>query len=70
MAVSHPTPEKTLCCRQGEQGYLLMGLLFLTALLLIGLAIAAPEVAKDIQRQKEAETIHRASQYKRAIQVY
>ena len=70
MAIRYFPCGKNQRCEQGEQGYLLMGLLFLTALLLIGLALAAPEVAKDIQRQKEAETIHRANQYKRAIQLY
>ncbi|MDR5729646.1 MAG: hypothetical protein RB191_19690, partial [Terriglobia bacterium] len=54
----------------GEQGYLLLGLLFLFALVLIGLAIAAPKIAMQIQREKEMETIHRGEQYKRAIQLY
>lgn len=54
----------------GEQGYLLLGLLFLFALILIGLAVAAPRIGKEIQREKEVETVHRGEQYKRAIQLY
>ena len=54
----------------GEQGYLLLGLLFLFVIILIGLALAAPKVAKEIQREKEVETVHRGEQYKRAIQLY
>ena len=53
-----------------EQGYLLLGLLFLFVIILIGLALAAPKVAKEIQREKEVETVHRGEQYKRAIQLY
>ena len=56
--------------RNGEQGYLLLGLLFLFIILLIGLALAAPKIAKQIQREKEVETEQRGEQYKRAIQLY
>ncbi len=56
--------------RAREQGYLLLGLLFLVAILLITLALAAPEMGKQIQREKDVEAIHRADQYKRAIQLY
>lgn len=44
--------------------------LFLTVLVLIALAVAAPKVAKSIQRDKEIELIHRGEQYKRAIKLY
>jgi type II secretory pathway pseudopilin PulG len=44
--------------------------IFLTFLLLLSLAIAAPEWAKSLKRQKEQETIHRGQQYERAIQLY
>jgi len=42
----------------------------LVALLLIALAVAAPVVAKDLRRDKEVESEHRAEQYVRAIRVY
>jgi len=53
-----------------ESGIVLLMVVFLTFLLLLALAIAAPNWAKSLQRQKELETIHRGQQYERAIQVY
>jgi type II secretory pathway pseudopilin PulG len=53
-----------------EQGYVLLAVIFMTVILLISLAIAAPKVARSIQRDKELETIHRGEQYKRAIKLY
>ena len=44
--------------------------IFLMALLVISLAIAAPQVAKSIQRDRDLETYHRGLQYRRAIQLY
>jgi type II secretory pathway pseudopilin PulG len=48
----------------------LIAVLFLVALILIGLAVAAPKMAKAIQRDKELELTHRGEQYKRAIKLY
>ncbi|MHB1022099.1 MAG: type II secretion system protein [Acidobacteriaceae bacterium] len=56
--------------RSGEQGFLLIGLLFMAALILIALAVAAPRYAKELQREREVETVHRGQQYVRAIQLY
>jgi type II secretory pathway pseudopilin PulG len=53
-----------------EAGYVLLAVIFLTVLLLVSLAIAAPKIAVAIQRDKELETIHRGEQYKRAIKLY
>src|ERR1700733_5513846 len=53
-----------------ESGYILVAVLFLVALLVIALAVAAPRVAKSIQRDREMELIHRGEQYKRAIKLY
>jgi type II secretory pathway pseudopilin PulG len=55
---------------ENEAGYVLLAVIFLTVILLISLAIAAPKLAKSIQRDKELETIHRGEQYKRAIKLY
>ena len=44
--------------------------IFLMALVVISLAIAAPQVAKSIQRDRDLETYHRGMQYRRAIQLY
>jgi type II secretory pathway pseudopilin PulG len=54
----------------GEAGYVLLAVIFLTVVLLISLAVAAPKIAMSIQRDKDLETIHRGEQYKRAIQLY
>lgn len=43
---------------------------FLVALVLIALAVAAPVVAKDLRRDKEVESQHRANEYVRAIRLY
>lgn len=49
---------------------MLLAAIFLCILLLISIAIAAPKMARSIQRDKEMETIHRGEQYRRAIQLY
>ena len=53
-----------------ENGFLLLGVLFMILLLMIALAVAAPKIADSIRRDKEEETIHRGKQYARAIQMY
>ena len=53
-----------------EQGYVLLAVVFMTLLVLISLAVAAPKMAMSIQRDKELETIHRGQQYRRAIKLY
>lgn len=53
-----------------ESGFLLLFVLFLAALMLIALAMAAPRIATSIQRDKEIELVHRGEQYKRAIKLY
>jgi type II secretory pathway pseudopilin PulG len=55
---------------KSEQGYVLLIAIFLTALLVIALAVAAPNVARSIQRDRDLETFHRGMQYRRAIQLY
>lgn len=53
-----------------ESGFLLLFVLFLAALMLIALAVAAPRIATSIQREREIELVHRGEQYKRAIKLY
>jgi type II secretory pathway pseudopilin PulG len=64
--------ERSLCDspRRGEQGFLLVGVIVLVALLLLVLSIAAPIVAKDLRRERELEAVHRGQQYTRAIRLY
>lgn len=53
-----------------EQGYVMLIAIFLVALLVIALAVAAPNMARSIQRDRDLETFHRGMQYRRAIQLY
>lgn len=56
--------------RSGEQGFLLVGVIVMAALVLIALSVAAPILAKDLKREKELEAKHRGEQYVRAIRLY
>jgi type II secretory pathway pseudopilin PulG len=56
--------------RPSEEGYILVAVIFMLAILIISLALAAPRVAKDIQRDRELETMQRGKQYIRGIQLY
>jgi type II secretory pathway pseudopilin PulG len=49
---------------------MLVFVILLAALMLIALAAAAPVVAKDLRRDKEVESAHRANEYVRAIRLY
>lgn len=53
-----------------EAGFVLLAAIVLVVLLLISLSIAAPKMARAIQRDKDLETIHRGEQYRQAIKNY
>jgi type II secretory pathway pseudopilin PulG len=55
---------------QSESGYILLAVLFMVVLILVALAVAAPRIATDIQRDREDELIHRGKQYTRAVKLY
>jgi len=44
--------------------------IFLVFLFTIGLSVAVPRVVKELQRDRELETMNRGKQYTRAIQLY
>jgi len=56
--------------RPSEEGYILVWVICLVALFTISLAVALPKVSKEIQRDREIETMHRGKQYARAIKMY
>jgi len=56
--------------RRGERGYILITLMLTVTLLAISFAIAAPQLAFVLKRDREEEMIHRGVQYSRAIQHY
>jgi len=61
---------KSTCGADSEGGFVLLAVLFLVALILITLAVAAPRIAQSIKRDRELELVHRGEQYKRAIKLY
>jgi type II secretory pathway pseudopilin PulG len=56
--------------KPGEEGYLLLSIMFLLFLLLLSLSVAAPKLARSIQRDRDVETMERGKQYIRAVQLY
>jgi type II secretory pathway pseudopilin PulG len=56
--------------RPGEDGYILVAVVFMLAILVVGMSVAAPKIAKEIQRDRERETVQRGKQYVRAIKLY
>jgi type II secretory pathway pseudopilin PulG len=49
---------------------MLVAVIFLVALLTLSLSIALPRISKEIQRDREVETMHRGKQYIRGIRMY
>ena len=56
--------------RPGEEGFGLLAVIFLVALLTLSLAVAMPKVIKQLQRDRELETMRRGKQYARAVRMY
>lgn len=56
--------------KPGEEGILLVMVMFLVFLMVLGLAVALPKVRESIQRDRDRETMERGKQYMRAIQLY
>ena len=56
--------------RSSEEGYILIWVIFLLAIFTLSLSIAVPRMAKEIQRDRERETMERGKQYIRAVQLY
>jgi type II secretory pathway pseudopilin PulG len=63
-------PKRAAGRNAGEGGYVLLAVLFMVAMVLILLSIAAPKMAADIERDREVEMVHRGKQYIRAIKLY
>jgi type II secretory pathway pseudopilin PulG len=56
--------------RPSEEGYILIWVIFLLAVLTIAMSVAVPRIAKEIQLDRERETMARGKQYTRAVQLY
>ena len=55
---------------RGEDGYVLLTLLLVVALMILGMAVILPSITFEIKRDREEELIHRGVQYSRAIRAY
>jgi len=55
---------------RAEDGYILITLILFVALLAIAMTVMAPEITRQIKRDREEELIHRGVQYSRAIKHY
>jgi type II secretory pathway pseudopilin PulG len=64
-----PTPIRRRC-RPSEEGYILIAVMFMLAILIISMSVAAPLIKKSIQRDRDVETMQRGKQYIRAIKLY
>jgi type II secretory pathway pseudopilin PulG len=53
-----------------EKGYVLLTLLLFVSLLVIAAAATAPAIARQLNRDREEELIHRGIEYRRAIHAY
>lgn len=62
IAIRHRKPS--------EEGYMLVVVIFMLAILMLALTVAAPVIKQDIQRDRELETMHRGKQYARAVKLY
>src|SRR4051794_18175651 len=56
--------------RKGEEGYILLFLLLIIALMTIFAATLVTTIRFEIRRDREEEMIHRGVQYTRAIRAY
>jgi type II secretory pathway pseudopilin PulG len=56
--------------KPSEEGYILVAVIFMLAIMIIAMTVAAPIIKKSIQRERELETMHRGKQYARAVKLY
>ena len=65
-----PQPQLDHRANDPEAGYMLLAVVVMVVLVLLALSVAAPVIARDLRRDKEVESMHRALEYERAIQLY
>jgi len=64
------TMPPTRPIRPSEEGYMLVAVIFIMAILILAMAVAAPKMARSIQRDRDLDTMHRGKQYIRALKLY
>lgn len=67
MQIPHPARRRP---KPSEEGYLLLAVMFLLFLLALSITVAAPRLARSIQRDRDVETMERGKQYIRGVQLY
>jgi len=67
---TQPQLEQATAKANGESGFMLVFAATMVAIVMIGMAVAVPVMAKQLRRDKEVESMHRMEQYVRAIQLY
>jgi hypothetical protein len=68
--VVEPQDGRVVESGTGDDGYLLVGAVVAIFLVMLALSVGAASVAKQLQREREVETVHRANEYVRAIRVF
>jgi type II secretory pathway pseudopilin PulG len=63
-------PQERTHRKRGEEGYILLMLLLIVALMMIAMGAILPTIEYQIKRDREEEMIHRGVQYSRAIRAY
>jgi type II secretory pathway pseudopilin PulG len=66
--MTKPVPTRPI--RHSEEGYTILLVIFLLAVLILAISVAVPRVTRSIQRDREVETMERGEQYIRAIRLY
>ena len=70
MITASPIRKPCPASQTGEQGYLLLLVVAIVALLLITMALAAPKLKDQIRRDREYELRHRGMAYAHAVKLY
>src|ERR1700679_4067830 len=70
MAWTSNTHQSQRRLRRSEDGYILLTLMFVVALMAIAATAVLSEISFEIRRDREEEMIHRGVQYTRAIRAY
>lgn len=65
--MTEPNSSRPYFRTRAESGYALLVLMLALALMVMAAAAVAPLIAFQIKRDREAELIHRAAQYRRAV---
>jgi hypothetical protein len=69
-ATENPNSPQASRAEDSQRGYALLLVMFFTALLVLTVSIATPNLLTQARREKEAEMIWRGNQYVRGVRLY